>query len=68
MKDPCKDCPDILQDGWGYLCDVSCGKHSAYKSYQVGIKEVVEWINKNTELGFTRQDEWEAKLKEWGIE
>jgi len=43
--------------------------------FEAGIKEVVEWVNKNI---FWKKDathstsfypkEWQAKLKEWGIE
>lgn len=30
-----------------------------------GIKEVVEFVKSN---GYLTEDEWQAKLKEWGIE
>lgn len=44
MKEPCKDCPDIQLDTYGYLCDLSCGKRTAWLNHQVGIKEAMKWI------------------------
>ena len=39
--------------------------------HKAGIREVVEWIEKNILMNFgivsVRTDEWQAKLKEWGI-
>ncbi len=41
-------------------------------SFRAGIKEVVEWVSENL-LGFVydynpKRLQWQAKLKEWGIE
>ena len=35
-------------------------------SFKAGIKEVVEWVSININTD-SRRDEWQAKLKEWGI-
>jgi len=38
--------------------------------YRVGIKEVVDWIDKYSDSDFyiaIPQDEWQTKLKEWGF-
>lgn len=43
MKDPCVDCPDNNIDEWGFLCNLGCGKRTAWVNYQAGVKEVVEW-------------------------
>jgi len=56
-----------------------------YKGKQAGIREVVEWIEENSNKGyiyegeytydtkcdnqiFTDLGDWQAQLKEWGIE
>jgi len=46
--------------------------HSAPKAFQLGkiqgIKEVVEWVNENTYIDEEIPQEWQSKLKSWGIE
>ena len=52
-------------------------KAQAEISYKAGIKEVVDWINENNSIMVVKDDgatmflyvgnEWQAKLKEWGI-
>ena len=36
-------------------------------SFKAGIKEVVEWIDKNFYEVHWNTEKWHAKLKEWGI-
>jgi len=68
-KNPCIGCPDLQMDEYGYLCDLSCGKRTAWLNYMAGIREVVEWINTNIADAFPyAKEEWQAKLKEWGID
>ncbi len=69
-KDPCVDCPDIDVDEYGYLCDLACGKRTAWLNFKAGIKEVVDFVqterkNRNPADWYSR---WQAKLKEWGLE
>ena len=80
-KEPCIDCKNKVVDTWGYLCDLSCGKRSAWINYKAGIQAVVEWIQelqKNNWFStkdssrdlvtFHITDEmWQAKLKSWNI-
>ena len=78
--EPCIDCLDLQKDEYGYLCDLACGKRSAWENqiqgYEIGIREAVEFIEKGgeTPLGTDRygyyiwKTKLKAKLKEWGIE
>ena len=81
-KDPCIGCPNINLDDYGYLCDLACGKRTAWlnqiKGYELGIREVVEWIKEHQMpdkpssepypgLVLISKVQLEAKLKEWGI-
>ena len=74
--EPCVGCSNLEMDEWGYLCDLSCGKRTAWLNYQAGIMEVVEWMKQNSSDSLTNAGlfqivlttvEWQAKLKEWGI-
>ncbi len=38
IPNPCKDCSDIQLDDYGYLCDLSCGKRTAYLNQLEGAK------------------------------
>uniref|UniRef100_A0A6M3L442 Uncharacterized protein n=1 Tax=viral metagenome TaxID=1070528 RepID=A0A6M3L442_9ZZZZ len=40
MNNPCIDCPSKEEDTYGLLCDLSCGKHTAYVNYQAGMNEL----------------------------
>ena len=42
--DPCKDCPDIQLDNYGYLCDLACGKHTAYLNREAGVDAILKVI------------------------
>ena len=44
MKNPCDNCDRKREDEYGLLCDISCGQASAYRNYQVGIKEAIEMV------------------------
>ena len=70
MKEPCIDCPYKNVDKWGYLCDIHCGKRSAWLNHQEGIREAVEWFRKQGYLVRKPDDDSPLgkKLKEWGIE
>jgi len=46
MNNPCIDCPQKQEDGYGFLCDFACGKHSAYVYCQAGIREAIELIER----------------------
>jgi len=35
-KCPCDDCKDKVIDYYGYFCDLSCGKRSAWKQREAG--------------------------------
>lgn len=39
MEDPCKNCPNIQLDSYGYVCDLACGKRTAWLNYQAGVKD-----------------------------
>jgi len=70
MKNPCDKCERKEEDEYGLVCDLACGKHSAWFNHQEGIREVVTWLNDNFEptvpmtLDYKK---WHNKLKEWGI-
>ena len=75
-KEPCIGCPDIQMDNYGYLCDLACGKRTAWLNYMAGIREAAEWIRqyecKNSEdMAYhwllIPPDEWQAQLKNWRI-
>ncbi len=73
MKNPCENCFNKQEDTYGLLCDLSCGKHSMYINYQAGIKEVVDWVDK--QKGYYPDSDyfnilvydWQVKVKEWGL-
>ena len=49
---------------------VAIAKAQAITSFRAGIREVVGWVNQHCFKAYTIQDdynEWQAKLKEWGI-
>lgn len=54
-KEPCIDCSNKQVDKYGYLCDLSCGKRTAWLNYRAGIKEVVEFCS-NTHLLISNHD------------
>ncbi len=61
---------DILQVPIDKLAAVC--KAQAEISFKAGIKEVVEWIKASGDASLYNQhgdytDDWQAKLKEWGI-
>ena len=43
-KCPCDGCKEKQVDEYGLLCDLSCGKATAYANYQWGIESVISWI------------------------
>lgn len=47
-KNPCDGCDKKQEDEHGLLCDLSCGKHSAYLNQEAGadamLKGVIKWI------------------------
>ena len=49
--DPCKDCPTKREDEWGFICDIYCGKMSAYRNYEAGADAMLEAIK-----GLTNQE------------
>ena len=56
-----------------YECNQIAGlEWQAEISFKAGIKEVVDWIWFNPQLtkhqNWQNYPEWQAKLKEWGIE
>ena len=43
-------------------------KAQAEISFRAGIREVVEWIEKHEMyMAFHCKEDWQAKLKEWGV-
>jgi hypothetical protein len=46
--EPCLNCPDKEVDEYGYLCDIACGKRTAWINFTAGrqqaFKEVGEKI------------------------
>jgi hypothetical protein len=58
-----------IQNDCNHLCHYS----QAEISFKAGIREVVEWVEKykSETTGYIHisfGQEWQAKLKEWGIE
>lgn len=50
-KDPCINCDNKVSDDYGYLCDLACGKRTAWLNYQAGQQSVMEWIESgNSEI------------------
>lgn len=47
-KCPCDDCERKEDDKYGRLCDLACGKYSAYLNREVGAnamqKALIKWI------------------------
>lgn len=46
IKDPCLGCPDIQCDSYGYLCDLSCGKRTAYLNKLAGADALLQGLKK----------------------
>jgi len=46
--EPCIGCFNRQVDDYGYLCDLACGKRTAWLNqivgYQAGINDVVKWV------------------------
>jgi hypothetical protein len=53
-------CP---QHGYPLPCN-KCGLGER----EAGRQEVIDWVNENIEMTAKRNDQWQNKLKEWGIE
>jgi len=53
-KCPCDDCPDKEEDNYGMLCDLACGKHSAWINFEAGADAMhigdVTWIKEHLTL------------------
>ncbi len=49
LTDPCKDCLNRIEDDWGLVCDLSCGKAAQYTIVQATLKAVgkdlEEWLS-----------------------
>lgn len=77
MKEPCIDCTNKQTDEYGYFCDLSCGKRTAWVNYQAGIKETVKWVNNYwtnvippivTQVSLNKfYKEWQSQMEDWGI-
>jgi len=86
ITDPCIGCPNINLDEYGYLCDIACGKRTAWlnqiKGYELGVREVVEWVEFHTTDAIAVKDSdtsqemvirampnnlWQAQKEKWGI-
>ena len=80
MKNPCTDCPDKVEDEYGLVCDLACGKHTGHENYQAGIREVVRYVGSHFVVrpdkdSITRFEPYymiavsdvEGKIKEWGL-
>lgn len=74
MKEPCIDCTNKQRDEYGYLCDLSCGKRTAWANYQAGMLDVVGMIKSHTlikpdENSITQFEPFyqieQSELKEW---
>jgi len=46
-EDPCLDCANKVDDVWGRVCDISCGKHSTHivrqEAYKAQAEKFIEW-------------------------
>jgi len=38
------------------------------ENYERGIREVVEWIEREDAIDRMMRERWQAKLKDWGLE
>jgi len=45
-KNPCDDCPNKQEDIYGLLCDLACGKHTAYLNHEAGADAILEALKK----------------------
>ena len=43
-EEPCVDCPDKVIDDYGYFCDLSCGKRTAWLYYKAGQESVAKAV------------------------
>jgi len=41
---PCEGCPNIQVDSWGYLCDLACGKRTAYFNREAGADKMMQGL------------------------
>ena len=61
-KEPCIGCPDMDLDEYGYLCDLACGKRTAWLNYMAGMKKVIEWLERARKIKVPKY-----QLEQWGI-
>ena len=53
-KYPCDDCTEKQIDGYGYVCDLSCGKRSQWISREAGADAMLESVrNRGVPIEFT---------------
>ncbi len=44
LTDPCENCLNRIEDDWGLVCDLSCGKATQYTVVQATLKAVKLWL------------------------
>ena len=57
-KKPCIGCPDMNLDEYGYLCDLACGKRTAWLNHQAGMKEMVEIYKRENPDAYKKYGTW----------
>ena len=45
-KNPCEDCPDKIEDEYGLLCNLPCGKNTAWLNSEAGADAMLEALSK----------------------
>jgi len=53
-KDPCYGCKNRDEDRWGFVCDISCGRHSAHMNFEAGADAILKALWKLAEESPTK--------------
>ena len=44
LECPCDKCERKVEDEWGYLCNIACGRRSAWRNEKHGAGKMKEYI------------------------
>lgn len=57
-KNPCIDCPNKQEDIYGLICDLACGKHTAWLNFEAGADAMLEGIKDKLGIAENMEDYW----------